>query len=262
MLPPRTRRGPSEGMDILYGVAAYLKWEQLGKPQVTELQRSDIYAGAVNVINKRLDDGETIDALEREYGLPPGLVKKTAMEAAKKGASAPPPPPPVAPSPPPMPAAAAAKLPPAAANSIVSTPPAAAVPTAAELSPSDIARLCEQRAGGAPLYWRKELNMGDGAVKLMVMEARRAASGALQTIVMLRSDHDTVLHWATQSEPAGEWKQPPAGMGVRARQLVGHGRGVVGDGDGARPRRAGMVRVHHRGARGRGRRRLRHSHRG
>ena len=37
-------------------------------PQVTELQRSDIYAGAVNVINKRLDDGETIDALEREYG--------------------------------------------------------------------------------------------------------------------------------------------------------------------------------------------------
>ena len=201
----------SEGMDILYGVAAYLKWEQLGKPQVTELQRSDIYAGAVNVINKRLDDGETIDALEREYGLPPGLVKKTAMEAAKKGASAPPPPPPVAPSPPPMPAAAAAKLPPAAANSIVSTPPAAAVPTAAELSPSDIARLCEQRAGGAPLYWRKELNMGDGVVKLMVMEARRAASGALQTIVMLRSDHDTVLHWATQSEPAGEWKQPPQG---------------------------------------------------
>ena len=83
----------SEGMDILCSVAAYLKWEQLGKPQVTELQRSDSYAGAVNVINKRLDDGETIDALEREYGLPPGLVKKTAMEAAKKGASAPPPPP-------------------------------------------------------------------------------------------------------------------------------------------------------------------------
>ena len=53
----------------------------------------------MNVINKRLDDSETIDALEREYGLPPGLVKKTAMEAAKKGASAPPPPPPVAPSP-------------------------------------------------------------------------------------------------------------------------------------------------------------------
>ena len=51
-LPPTTssgacsrralRRGPLRGHGHPLRVAAYLKWEQLGKPQVTELQRSDV----------------------------------------------------------------------------------------------------------------------------------------------------------------------------------------------------------------------------
>jgi alpha-glucan,water dikinase len=80
-----------------------------------------------------------------------------------------------------------------------------------ELSPADVARLCDQRAGGTPVLWRKELNMGDGTVKLMVVEARKASDGHLQFVCATRSDRDLVLHWATQSEPAGEWTAPPHG---------------------------------------------------
>ena len=79
---------------------------------------------------------------------------------------------------------------------------------------------------------------------------------ALQTIVMLRSDHDTVLHWATQSEPAGEWKQPPQGWVSVPANSWGTG-GRRGRRRWSPPRRAGRVRGN-RGARGRGRRRLRH----
>ena len=198
-------------MDILYGVAAYLRWEELGKPRVDERQRSDIYAGAVNHITERQRRGESIESLEREFGLPPGLVRKTALEAgggggAGAGAA------PVPPSPPPMPAAARAD--PASANSIVTTPsrtPAYSAAPAVELSPADVARLCDQRAGGTPVLWRKELNMGDGTVKLMVVEARKASDGHLQFVCATRSDRDLVLHWATQSEPAGEWTAPPHG---------------------------------------------------
>jgi hypothetical protein len=43
-------------------------------------------------------EGESVDELEREFGLPPGMVKKTAMEAARAGGVATPPPPPVAPA--------------------------------------------------------------------------------------------------------------------------------------------------------------------
>ena len=75
----------SAGMDILYGVAAYLRWEELGKPRVDERQRSDIYAGAVNHITERQRRGESIESLEREFGLPPGLVRKTALEAGGGG---------------------------------------------------------------------------------------------------------------------------------------------------------------------------------
>ena len=201
----------SAGMDILYGVAAYLRWEELGKPRVDERQRSDIYAGAVNHITERQRRGESIESLEHEFGRPPGLVRKTALEAgggggAGAGAA------PVPPSPPPMPAAARAD--PASANSIVTTPsrtPAYSAAPAVELSPADVARLCDQRAGGTPVLWRKELNMGDGTVKLMVVEARKASDGHLQFVCATRSDRDLVLHWATQSEPAGEWTAPPHG---------------------------------------------------
>ena len=75
----------------------------------------------------------------------------------------------------------------------------------------------------------QELNLGDGVVKLLVVEARRTGSGALQLIAMARADQGMVLHWATQSEPAGEWMAPPHGWGVLPRQLLGHRRGVVGD---------------------------------
>jgi len=200
----------SAGMDILYGVAAYLRWEELGKPRVDERQRSDIYAGAVNHITERQRRGESIESLEREFGLPPGLVRKTALEAGGGGAGAGAAP--VPPSPPPMPAAARAD--PASANSIVTTPsrtPAYSAAPAVELSPADVARLCDQRAGGTPVLWRKELNMGDGTVKLMVVEARKASDGHLQFVCATRSDRDLVLHWATQSEPAGEWTAPPHG---------------------------------------------------
>ena len=200
----------SAGMDILYGVAAYLRWEELGKPRVDERQRSDIYAGAVNHITERQRRGESIESLEREFGLPPGLVRKTALEAGGGGAGAGAAP--VPPSPPPMPAAARAD--PASANSIVTTPsrtPAYSAAPTVELSPADVARLCDQRAGGTPVLWRKELNMGDGTVKLMVVEARKASDGHLQFVCATRSDRDLVLHWATQSEPAGEWTAPPHG---------------------------------------------------
>ena len=200
----------SAGMDILYGVAAYLRWEELGKPRVDERQRSDIYAGAVNHITERQRRGESIESLEHEFGLPPGLVRKTALEAGGGGAGAGAAP--VPPSPPPMPAAARAD--PASANSIVTTPsrtPAYSAAPAVELSPADVARLCDQRAGGTPVLWRKELNMGDGTVKLMVVEARKASDGHLQFVCATRSDRDLVLHWATQSEPAGEWTAPPHG---------------------------------------------------
>ena len=200
----------SAGMDILYGVAAYLRWEELGKPRVDKRQRSDIYAGAVNHITERQRRGESIESLEHEFGLPPGLVRKTALEAGGGGAGAGAAP--VPPSPPPMPAAARAD--PASANSIVTTPsrtPAYSAAPAVELSPADVARLCDQRAGGTPVLWRKELNMGDGTVKLMVVEARKASDGHLQFVCATRSDRDLVLHWATQSEPAGEWTAPPHG---------------------------------------------------
>ena len=182
------------GLEILYGVAAYLRWEQLGKPEVSERERGDIYAGAVNHITTRMREGESVDELEREFGLPPGMVKKTAMEAARAGGVATPPPPPVAP------AARGARE---SAAAVTGSPSA--------VSPSEIAALCERRANGAHVLWRKELNLGDGVVKLLVVEARRTASGALQLIAMARADQGIVLHWATISEPAGEWMAPPHG---------------------------------------------------
>jgi len=197
--PPPTGGGAgvdlAAGLEILYGVAAYLRWEQLGKPEVSERERSDIYAGAVNHITTRMREGESVDELEREFGLPPGMVKKTATEAARAGGAATPPPPPVAPTT-------------RVANSAVSL---AATGAPSVVSPSEIAALCERRANGARVLWRKELNLGDGVVKLLVVEARRTASGALQLIAMARADQGMVLHWATQSEPAGEWMSPPHG---------------------------------------------------
>ena len=49
---------------------------------------------------------------------------------------------------------------------------------------------------------------------------------------MLRSDHDTVSAWGDGvRSPPGSGKQPPQGW-ESSRQLVGHGRAAVGDGDG------------------------------
>tara|TARA_B110000977_G_scaffold151195_1_gene191825 strand:- start:30274 stop:32208 length:1935 start_codon:yes stop_codon:yes gene_type:complete len=181
----------SAGMDILYGVAAYLRWEQLGKPAVNERERSDIYAGAVNHITTRMRDGESLDSLEREFGLPPGMVKKTSME---QGGHAAPPPTPVAPS----------QRAHSATNTIVPT-------QNFSVSPSEIAALCDRRAGGSRVLWRKELNLGEGVVNLLVIEARKTSSGDLQLIAFAKAQHNMVLHWATISEPAGEWTQPPHG---------------------------------------------------
>ena len=137
--------------------------EQPEKPQVTELQRSDIYAGAVNVINKRLDDGETIDALEREYGLSSGAREEDGDgggEEGRVGASAPPP---VAPR---SPAHAGGKQ----GLSFLPRPtPRSPHPSRRRRPHRRRAlplrqRLCEQRAGGGALYLAQgELTMGDGA---------------------------------------------------------------------------------------------------
>jgi alpha-glucan,water dikinase len=180
------------GMDILYGVAAYLRWEQLGKPTVSERERSDIYAGAVNHITSRIRDGESLDTLEREFGLPPGMVKKTAMQAGGHLV-----PPPIAPS---------QRFDGSSTNSIV---PAST--HTVSVSPAEIAALCDNRANGSAVLWRKELNLGEGAVSLLVIEARRTREGELQLIAACRADRNTVLHWAMIGEPAGEWASPPNG---------------------------------------------------
>ena len=190
----------SNGLDVLYGVAAYLRWENLGKPEITEQQRTVIYNEAVDKVTERLISGVTLEDLEREFGLPPGITRQTAASKAAPPLSPAPAPPPPAAAPPPK----------APTPNPMRTPSPA--PVTGEASPMQIAALCEHRSNGAQLCWRREVNMGDkGAVKLLVVEARRTPSGEIQLIAMARSNSELVLHWAATDEPAGEWKSPPHG---------------------------------------------------
>lgn len=207
------------GLDVLFGVAAYLRWEQMGKPRVDEDEKHRIYSDAVNHITQRLNSGESVEALETEFGVPPGLVRQTAALAAPPVAApaqAKPTPPPGF-TPPAPPKAAPAPAPSYGYD-------AAPAPVVGEATPMDIANLCEARANGAQLLWRRELNLGQAnAVKLMVIEGRRTAQGMLQMIVFGRSDQGIVLHWAGLDEPAGEWKNPPHGWSSMPENSWGTG---------------------------------------
>ena len=206
---PTSAKALITGLDILYGVAAYIRWEQLGKPRVDETSKAKIYGEAVEHVSKRLASGETVAAIEAAWGIPAGLVERTNATAA---AAAPAPPPATTATP----ATPAFESPPAPAA--YQTPPTAAAAAAApaaiigEASPQDIANLCERRANGAATLWRKEINMGAGTIKLLVIEARKTSAGSLQLIAMARADVDLVLHWASVTEPAGEWQSPPDGF--------------------------------------------------
>lgn len=205
------------GLDVLFGVAAYLRWEQMGKPAVDEDEKHRIYSDAVNHITQRLNSGESVEALETEFGVPPGLVKQTAALAAPPAAvpqqAKPTPPPGFTPPPPPKAAAVASP-----------TPAPKYEPVVGEATPMDVANLCEARANGAQLLWRRELNLGQAnAVKLMVIEGRRTSQGTLQMIVMGRADQELVLHWAGLDQPAGEWKNPPHGWSSSPENSWGTG---------------------------------------
>ena len=122
------------GLDVLFGVAAYLRWEQMGKPAVDEDEKHRIYSDAVNHITQRLNSGESVEALETEFGVPPGLVKQTAALAAPPAAvpqqAKPTPPPGFTPPPPPKAAAVASP-----------TPAPKYEPVVGEATPMDVANL-------------------------------------------------------------------------------------------------------------------------
>ena len=180
---------PSNALDNLIKVVAFTKWEEKGRPEVSETEREAMLSEASESIIAELECGAKLQAIMKRFGIEEGVSSPAPSEAT--------PAPPVTQN-----------------DAVVATAPTPTRPQQEEQERGNgkLREICESRSNGATIKWGKYYagQTGTDLVRDMYVETREK-NNMLQLHVVVEADFDVNLHWGVTSRTDGTWRQPPPG---------------------------------------------------